>query len=65
MKKLLNIIGALPLALLVGCPSNSDGHEGHDHDGHGHEAGEHPDGNHGEEPEEGHDGHDHDEGGSQ
>ena len=50
----------LPLALLMGCPSSSDDHEGHEHDSHGHEASEHPDGNHGDETEESHEGHDHD-----
>ena len=51
----------LPLALLIGCPSSSDDHEGHEHDSHGHEADEH----HGDESAEGHEGHDHDAEGSE
>ena len=46
----------LPLALFFGCPSSSDGHEGHEHDGHGHEAGEHEEVH---QETEGHEGHDH------
>ena len=51
----------LPLALLIGCPSSSDDHKGHEHDSHGHEADEH----HGDESAEGHEGHDHDAEGSE
>ena len=51
----------LPLALLIGCPSSSDDHEGHEHDSHGHEADEH----HGDESAAGHEGHDHDAEGSE
>ena len=51
----------LPLALLIGCPSSSDDHEGHEHDSHGHEADEH----HADESTEDHEGHDHDEEDSQ
>ena len=54
----------LPLALLAGCPSTSDDHEGHDHDSHGHEVGEEPGEHHGNESTETHEGHDHDEEGS-
>lgn len=51
----------LPLALLAGCLSGSDDHEGHEHDSHGHEAGEHPDDeDHEDESKESHEGHDHD-----
>lgn len=50
----------LPLALLIGCPSSSDDHEGHEHDSHGHEAGEHSDEHHEGESAEGHEGDDHD-----
>ena len=54
----------LSLALLAGCPSNSDDHEGHEHDSHGHEAGEESDEHHGDASTESHEGHDHDEEGS-
>lgn len=54
----------LPLALLIGCPSSSDDHEGHEHDSHSHEAGEGSEEHHGDEPGEDHAGHDHDEEGS-
>ena len=47
---------ALPLLLLIGCPSGEDSHEGHDHD-----AGqEHGDSNTDHSSDE-HEGHDHDE----
>ena len=59
MKKRLTSLATLSLALLMGCPPSSDGHEGHQHDSHGHEAGEHSDGDHVDEPENGHEGHDH------
>jgi hypothetical protein len=71
MKSLHHYLSHLPrtawilsLALLAGCPSNSDDHSGHEHDGHGHEAGEHSDAHSGDEDAEGHEGHDHDEGDS-
>lgn len=54
----------LPLLLLLGCPSSSDDHEGHEHDSHGHEAGEESDEHHEDETTGGHEGHDHDEEGS-
>lgn len=72
MKTLLNrfspILRAallLPLALLIGCPSGSDDHEGHEHDSHGHEAGEESEEHHGDESADDHEGHDHDEEGSE
>ena len=55
----------LPLALLIGCPSSPDDHEGHEHDSHGHEVGEESDEHHGDESTESHEGHDHDEGDAQ
>ena len=60
LSSLPRVAWLLPLALLAGCPSSSDDHEGHEHDSHGHEAGEHPDEDHGDESEESHKGHDHD-----
>ena len=63
-QKLPRATWLLPLALLIGCPSSPDDHEGHEHDSHGHEAGKHSDEHHGDESTEGHQGHDHDEEGS-
>jgi hypothetical protein len=45
----------LPLLLLVGCPSGTDSHEGHNH-----EAGQESE-DHGDESHDEHAGHDHDE----
>ena len=54
----------LPLALLIGCSSSSEDHDGHERDSHAHEAGEGSEEHHGEESGEDHAGHDHDEEGS-
>lgn len=62
--KLTRAAWLLPLALLIGCPSGSDDHQGHDHDSHRHEAGEDPEQHHGDESEDSHAGHAHDKEGS-
>jgi len=62
LSRLPRVALALPLLLLVSCPSGGDDHDSHE--GHAHETGQEHDDAHKEDAADDHAGHDHDEEGS-